>query len=238
MTGLKISKFGKYSDLNIIYELENDDFIVNHLLTLDDSWPNTKINIWYYLDIKSERRDIFIYFLNNSWLILDMDLPDFENRRLLSIDSIDVETIKNGVLYLIDRYKKYLSWEKIDNDKQEKDIEIEKQNKNLENENIIINLKSEIKGIKISPSIIKATWIDEDKWALWLRKLDNIYIELEVYDIDLDKNFIKVSFNDSYIKESLLIEWSILENWKLDKNVFIESIKNHISLLVKNMIKY
>jgi len=38
-----------------------------------------------------------------------MDLPDFENRRLLSIDSIDVETIKNGVLYLIDRYKKYLS---------------------------------------------------------------------------------------------------------------------------------
>lgn len=71
-----------------------------------------------------------------------MDLPDFENRRLLSIDSIDVETIKNGVLYLIDRYKKYLSWEKIDNDKQEKDIEIEKQNKNLENENIIINLKS------------------------------------------------------------------------------------------------
>lgn len=67
MTGLKISKFGKYSDLNIIYELENDDFIVKHLLTLDDSWPNTKINIWYYLDIKSEKRDIFIYSLNNSW---------------------------------------------------------------------------------------------------------------------------------------------------------------------------
>jgi len=37
MSEIKISKFEKYSNLKIVYELENDDFIVNELLTSDES---------------------------------------------------------------------------------------------------------------------------------------------------------------------------------------------------------
>ncbi|NVP17906.1 hypothetical protein HUU51_04270 [Candidatus Gracilibacteria bacterium] len=224
MPEIKISKFEKYSNLNIVYELESDDYIINELLGSDDSGINNKRIIGYYLDINGEKKSIFIYSSNISGLILEFESSDFENKKLLSIDSIDVETIKTGVLYLVDRYKRFVSGEKIEIDKQEKNPEEEMKKIQLENAEKIKNIKNDIARMRLFPSLIKTNGVDEDKWALWLRKLDTIYLELEVLDIDLEKNLIKINFTDSYIEEALLIEKVISGDGTLDMKIFMNSI--------------
>lgn len=235
----KISKFEKILKIDIKYELENDDFIVNELLTLDEtSTSNTEKKIGYYFDINWNSNDILIYWWNINWLVIKLNCDWFLNEKNLKIDSIDLEEIKNTVLYLIDRYKKYVAWENVEPIK--KEIDPIEENKKKEDDIFrkIENIKSEILNLKFLPSKIKPDLVDEDKWALWIKKLDTIYLEVEIKLIDLDKNIVKIWFTDTSIEDDITILNSIDNSWKIDLNLFMKAVKLEIWNLVRSIIMY
>jgi len=236
---IKISKFEKISKIDIKYELENDDFIINELLTLDET-SNVKewIKIGYYFDINWVSNDILIYWESIDWLMIKLNCNWFLNEKNLKIDSIDLEEIKHTVLYLIDRYKKYVAWENIEPIKKEIDPIEEIRKKEDESLKKIEDVKSEILKLKFIPSKIKPDSVDEDKWALWIKKLDTIYLEVEIKLIDLDKNLIKIWFTDTSIEDDITILNSIDNSWKIDLNLFMKSIKLEIWNLVRSIVIY
>ncbi len=236
---IKISKLDKISKIDIKYELENDDFIVDELLALDEA-SNFKEwrKIGYYFDINWNKNDILIYWWNVNWLVIKLNCDWFYNEKILKIDSIDLEEIKHTVSYLIDRYKKYIAWENIEPIKKENDLVEEKEKKEEDIFKKIDDVKSEILKLKFIPSKIKPDSVDEDKWALWIKKLDTIYLEVEIKLIDLDKNMIKIWFTDTSIEDDITILNSIDNNWKIDLNLFMKSVKLEIWNLVRSIIMY
>ncbi len=236
---IKISKLDKISKIDIKYELENDDFIVDELLALDEA-SNFKEwrKIGYYFDINWNKNDILIYWWNVNWLVIKLNCDWFYNEKILKIDSIDLEEIKHTVSYLIDRYKKYIAWENIEPIKKENDPVEEKEKKEEDIFKKIDDVKSEILKLKFIPSKIKPDSVDEDKWALWIKKLDTIYLEVEIKLIDLDKNMIKIWFTDTSIEDDITILNSIDNNWKIDLNLFMKSVKLEIWNLVRSIIMY
>ena len=171
-------------------------------------------------------------------MVIKLNCDWFYNEKILKIDSIDLEEIKHTVSYLIDRYKKYIAWENIEPIKKENDLVEEKEKKEEDIFKKIDDVKSEILKLKFIPSKIKPDSVDEDKWALWIKKLDTIYLEVEIKLIDLDKNMIKIWFTDTSIEDDITILNSIDNNWKIDLNLFMKSVKLEIWNLVRSIIMY
>ncbi len=236
---IKISKLENVSKIDIKYELEKDDFIIDELLALDET-SNSKDwkKIGYYIDINWNKNDILIYWWNVNWLVIKLIYEWFLNEKILKIDSIDLNEIKNTVSYLIDRYKKYIAWDNIEPISKEKDPVEEKVKKEQDKSKKIEDIRSEILKLKFIPSKIKPDSVDEDKWALWIKKLDTIYLEVEIKLIDIEKNMIKLWFTDTSIEEDITILNSIDSNWIIDLNLFMKSIKLEIWNLVKSIIMY
>lgn len=236
---IKISKFENVSKIDIKYELEKDDFIVNELLALDETSNSVDWKkIGYYIDINWNKNDILIYWWNVNWLVIKLTCEWFFNEKILKIDSIDLNEIKNTVSYLIGRYKKYIAWENIEPINKEKDPVEEKVKKEQDKSKKIEDIKSEILKLKFIPSKIKPDSVDEDKWALWIKKMDTIYLEVEIKLIDIEKNMIKIWFTDTSIEEDIVILNSIDSNWIIDLNLFMKSVKLEIWNLVKSIIMY
>jgi len=185
----------------------------------------------------------------------DDSTPVWSNDIKKEFDHIPNESEKNEAIKKlqleVNKYNEKVSNKELEKDFEEKWEESEKENKKEEelekeaNQKKIEKAKEILENMRLSAIDIQPRLVNGNKWVEWISEFsrsdlaENIQIDVE--DIDLENNIVKIEFNDFMTNEIfnkwLELNWILTENWEIDKEQFDKEIKKAVAEAIRKMIK-